>query len=256
MLAAGITPASAVFVLERVCRTDGASWGAALDEPDATAVLKLGWRAGLESWAEQEIIAGIAASHPRLVLNQLVDERTPDAQLPYELPGLSEALSDHADDLASWMFDRAKTPEVARAEQVVGLALAGGVSEHQARSIASLLDVVDAETLVAVLELLRFVEIWPLQQPSLARSFLQRADQLGHNITRHVLEAIEGATRLRGVSWTNGVSDEVNHALTLATRAAEAEPEPRLAAIYAHRIESLHHEVKNIEDRYARDTEF
>ena len=256
LLAADITSDSATQVLENVCGTDGISWGALLDESAATAIMMLARRAGLKSWAEQQIIHGIASSHPRLVLDQLDDEASHGNRLPLELPGLTEGISEHPDDLANWMLDRTKKSDIPRGETVVALALATGISENQANSITTLLGAADAATLTALLELLCSTEIWPLQRPALARSFLQRADQLGESISRQVLGPIESATRLTSILSSNGVSDDVNHALALATKAAEEEKDPRLAEVYTRQVQSLHREVKGIEDKYARDTEF
>lgn len=256
LLAADISPNSATHVLEYASRTDGILWGATLDEPDATAIMMLGRRSGLESWAEQQLVQGIASSQPRLVLDQLDDEASHGERLPHELPGLAEAISDHPDKLAAWMLDRTSNPDVPRGQAVVALALASGISENQARSIASLLTPADTPTLTALLELLSSTETWPLRQPSLARSFLHRADQLGVVVSQHVLEAIESATQLGSIFWSNGVSDDVNNALTLATKAAQDESDPRVGAIYTRQVQSLRKGAQDMEDKYTRDTEF
>ncbi|WP_237720588.1 hypothetical protein [Rhodococcus opacus] len=256
LLAADIPPDSATQILEYASGTDGISWAATLDESDATAIMMLGRRSGLESWAEQQLVQGIASSHPGLVLDQLDDENSHGNRLPDELPGLAEAISDHPDIFANWMRDRTSQPDVPRGQAVVALALATGISETQKNSITSLLGPVDTATVTALLELLSSTEIWPLQQPSLAKSFLQRADQLGQDISQKVLKAIEHASQLGSIFWSNGVSEDVNHALTLATKAAQDESDPRLEAIYTRQVHWLRKEAHDIADKYAQDTEF
>jgi hypothetical protein len=227
LLTQGITPLAAMRALEQACGYDGASWGRQLDEPDAQAVLDLVGHAGWKDYTLQQLVSGIARAHPLLVLDRLLTGHRA-GQLPPDVDGLAAAFDDQAEALVQWLLDQAHEGATPEASAVVGLVMEGGLTDSQAQRLVAALTGVDRAGLLGLSALLRDVSTWPLRQPGLARHLISKAREEDADTAASVRADIEAAMRLDTYGYVNGVSEELNSAVALATACAEAETDVEL----------------------------
>jgi hypothetical protein len=230
LLSQQASPHALTNALESACGYDGLSWGQTLSEDDASAILDLINHAGWDDYTVQQIVAGIALTHPRLVLDRLQTLHDDGGRLPTDVDGFADAFDRNAEALAHWVVDRAHHGEAANASIVVSVAMGSGMMTAQAQHLAAAVDELDGAALEDTVSALRDVGTWPLHHPDLARNILVRARHLNDDMATRVLADISVAMRPRSWGFSNGVSDELNEARATAAQAAATETDPDLKA--------------------------
>lgn len=228
LLDAGITPADARAALEQACGYDGPSWGTTLNEAAATAVLDLIAHIGYagHSFVISRITGGVAANHPRRVLEHLAAlESTP---LDDDTEELAAAYRTHANTLAEWLRDAALNGRSVR--QSTGVALSYGISFDQAIALTAQLSHLDQTALKSFVDNLSDVEIWPTEQPELTAAVYERARELESLVELQPL--IRAAMTPHTWGGTNGESEELNQAVEQLTRAIADTTDPDVLANY------------------------
>lgn len=252
LLRSSVSPTSASTTLQAAAEYDGLEWGKKLDEPAAEAVLKLVQRAGWSDYTVQQIAAGVAVNHPRVLLQHLMAYEEVHG-LPHDIDGLPAALDTNPASMATWLKEQAKLPFSPKTLSVIGLAMSNGMSSPKAEALAAEIETVDDDTLINFVDLLGDVPIWPLSQPLLARRLYLRAEAQNHTTVR-LREAVKDAMRLRFISSLNGVSEELNQALTAAMTLAENEPLDALRNDYAEAVQLLKEQEIAMRHRYEEDS--
>lgn len=233
LLASNAPALACVRALEQACGYEGAPWGEQLTAMEAAAVLDLVDRAGWHEYTLQQIVSGIARSHPRLVLDHLASagEQVALGHADF-IDGLSEALGAHGDVVAAWLLDTSNEPADIDRAAVVGFAFAD-LSASVASALENRVAVATPTALVALCDRLRDLRTWPQRHPALARAALARARELGGNdIVREVTATIQDGTQLRVIGYMNGVSSELNAALVLTDSRRGKEPDEGLRAVF------------------------
>jgi hypothetical protein len=218
--------------LESACGYDGLTWGQTLSKEDASAILDLIDHAGWDDYTVQQIAAGIALTHPRLVLDHLQTRHDDGGRLPTDVDGFANAFDRNAEALAQWVINRARQGGAENASIVVSIAMGNSMTTAQAQHLAAAVDELDETTLEGTISALRDVGTWPLRHPALARTLLVRARQFSDRTTTRALAGISGAMRLRSWGFANGVSEQLNKARAAAAQAAAAEADPDLKAAF------------------------
>lgn len=248
-----VSPFSASTALQAAAEYDGITWGQSLDEASAESVLSLVKRAGWGDYTVQQIAAGIARRHPRVVLEHLMGYEHV-YELPLELDGLAEAFDAAPAELASWLIEKAQLPLTRHAVLVASLAMSNGMSSPEAEAIGTEVDRLDIESLVTLVHLLSDVQIWALSQPSLARRLFLRADGQG-DAADELRDGIKDAMRVKMISYMNGVSDELNQALAFANNCARDESVDALKTQYAEAARLMKEQQSAMRIRYEDDSE-
>jgi hypothetical protein len=232
LLSQQASPHALTNALESACGYDGLSWGQALSEEDASAILNLINHADWDDYTVQQIAGGIALTHPRLVLDHLQTLHDDGGRLPTDVDGFADAFDRNAEELANWLVDRAHHGEAANASIVVSIAMGSGMTTTHAQRLAAAVDELDCAALEDTVSALRDVGTWPLHHPDLARNILVRARLLNDDIATRVLADISDAMTLRSWGFSNGVSDELDMARAAAAQAAATETDPDLKAAF------------------------
>lgn len=206
-------------ILDRVAGTDGAPWGESLKLDDATAIIHLCLRTTLKEWTVEQLLSGIARTHPKQVLLELAQTLTQNPGLMVELPELPTGLADHPDVITELIIEESLGGQ--RRPTLIAIALGNGLSDEQAQSIGRAILPATVGRLKAVLRALSNLATWPLQQPLLAEQMLQLADAISPVVANSVLSSITEATHVSHFGWTNGTSEELDRAATLASKALD-----------------------------------
>jgi hypothetical protein len=219
LLGHDISPFGAGRVFEDACNYNGRTYGSSLDAETATAVLPLITRAGLGNHVVQEIVTGIATVQPVLVLDYLNEVTHEDASAPVDINELRVAFDQHAETLAMWVrahLDQDPTT----ISYVLDAAVNERLTENQANALAELCESLSGPDLIAFVGCLAQLMLWAVNQPALAEALMRRARETGTG--EEVVASVRryGMT-LRSWGWTNGVSEELNHARDASAQAAE-----------------------------------
>ncbi|WBB82127.1 restriction endonuclease [Micromonospora sp. WMMD882] len=226
------SPHALTSALQSACGYDGLSWGQTQSDEDASAILDLINHADWNDYTVQQIVAGIALTYPRLVLDHLENLHGDGGRLPTDVDGFADAFDRNAEALTHWVVDRAHNGKAANASIVISIAMKGGMTTAQAQHLATAVDELDDAALEDTVSALRDVSAWPLRHPDLARTILVRARLLNGNMATRVLADISGAMTLHSWGFSNGVSDELNNARAAAAQAAATETNPDLKAAF------------------------
>jgi AAA ATPase domain len=251
LLRHNISPAGATRVLEDACSYDGRKFGTSLDLETGTEVLPLITRAGLDSYAVQEIVTGMATVHPELVLDYLAELTQGDALLRDDIHELRSAFDQHAEALAHWVRERLNQDPT-----TTGHVLDAAVNEHltptQADALAAICDDLDGAELAVLVGCLASLKLWAVDHPVLAEAVMRRArdtetaDEVLDRVRRH-------AMTLRGWGWTNGVSDELNHAHAASAKAAETTSDDDLRATYIDAMDRFRASIDELAQEHQRE---
>lgn len=230
-----ISPAAAERVLDEACSYLGQRFGAALNVEDAEAVLRLVARAGYHSYAVQEIVAGIATTHPYLVLDHLAERDAAGEPMPRDISNLGHAFDNDPEALAAWA--RRALSSGTQAGRVISAALNDQLTNRQAEELGKLLPDLDADQLRAFTNLLGSIDTWALRQPALAAAVAERARAT--NTFDDIRARLKTTMHPRHWSGVNGVSTELNNARDHAKRAADATTDDDLRADYEEAHEHI-----------------
>ncbi len=249
-----ISPTQAEDILDRVAGTDGARWGASLEVGDATAIIDLCLRTSLREWTVDQLLGGIARTHPKAVLLALSHTLAEKPGLAVGLHELPTSLADHPDVITEFLVDSSLGGS--RRSMLLTLALANGLPDRQAQSIERAVLVANAEGLEAIVLGLSGIDVWPLQQPFLAEQMLQRADTMSPAVANSVLASIAEASHLSSFGWTNGTSEEIDQCFTLASRALHGGvADTRLRQVLSDSAEWCEKEKAEISNRFDDEIE-
>lgn len=243
LLTGGISPPAATGALQRACGYNGTSWGCSLSGADAVAVLKLIDHTGWKDYTVQHIAAGIATTHPKLVLDHLTAAWRAGHPLPTEVAGFTQAFDERAEALIQWLIDQIQQPQPMDAATVIDLVMADGLTTRQAEHLSGAIDSLDGHGLLMVLTLLGEVATWPLRQPTLARNLIFRAREIGADVAGLVREQIINAMPLRGWGSVNGVSQDLEQARTLATQRVATEHDQELKQDFEQILEWIDDQI-------------
>lgn len=213
--------------LHCVAITKPQPWGAALEEQDAEAVLRLVDRAGWDDWTLQKITGGVATSHPVLVLNHLVRRGTVVGHR-VERSSLPAALEANAEQTSTWMLQRCAGLTESDRHHVATAAFPEGLGPDVATALRAGLHQLDAAGLLAIADCLHSVSTWPAARPDLARMMLDRARQLGTATLGELLPYLSIALRVDCYSSEDGVCEELQTAHDLCARTLETEVDVEL----------------------------
>lgn len=249
LLKTDMSSLTATRVLQAAALYDGLEWGQSLDEQGALAVLKLLPRANWNDETVQHVCAGIAQNFPEAVLHHFMSYE-PSDQLPFEVAGMAEAFNHNQSQLAKWLIERAREPYEPRATVVAGLAMSSGITSSQAQVLADAIQTLDSDALINLTDLLHEVPIWALQQPLLARKVLAHALTFGAEVAELMRVRMTDATHVRVAGIDNGASEDLEHALSLATTAAAAEDSEALRRIYEDAGSYIAEQIHQIKARF------
>jgi hypothetical protein len=176
-------------------------------------------RAGLGNQVVQEIVTGVASVHPVLVLDYL-NELTHGAEpVPNDIHELRIAFDQHAETLAMWVRDHLD-PDPATIGYVLDSAVNERLTENQANAFADLCEDLSGPEVIVFAGCLAPLTLWAVNRPRLAEALMGRARVTG--MGEDVLASIRrNGMSLRGWGWTNGVSEELNHACDASAQAAD-----------------------------------
>jgi hypothetical protein len=248
-----INPAGASRVLDDACHYDGRAYGIQLDPEQATAVLNLVTRARLSSHAAQEIVTGIATTHPTLVLDYLAERADDPERLPNDTHGLRTAYDTHADALATWVRD-----SITRGFSKTGQVLRAAVNEHltpaQATSLGGVCAGLDGPQLLELAGILSFLDQWALEHRHLAEALMMRARETG--VTDDVREGVlHGGMSPTSWGYTNGISDDLSAAHQRAKEAAENTTDELLRDDYVDARDRLKNEIDTLAREHTQEKE-
>ncbi|PRX03490.1 hypothetical protein CLV67_1541 [Actinoplanes italicus] len=218
--------------LESACGYDGLVWGRNLGKQNATAVLELISWAGWEDHTVQQIAAGIAWTHPVLVLDELQALSDLGGQLPTDVDGFADAFDDNAEVLTRWIIDRVRRGNADSSTVVVSIVMAGNMTAAQAHHLSEAVEQGADISPAAVVSALEDLGGWPLQHPGLARQLLAEARALDDDAANQLLEGITRAMTPTSWGFVNGQSAEINRTKTTAAKAASAETDSDLRAAF------------------------
>lgn len=259
VLANNISAAAATRALENACEYDGKAFGAQLDPDAATSIFSVMTRAGLDSHVVQELLSGIAQTHPRIALDYLVElssiaDEWP--RLPDDVYGLADAFEAQADQLADWVTQHLSGDRDAMANLATVLECACGdrLGPHVAQALQRRCSDLSGEQLQGLVEALGALQWWGLHHPALAEDLFARARATG--TFEAFLESFRySGLRIGAYGWVNGVSEEVDELLRTAQAAAQQAHDDVLSREYiaaAARLQAIKDELAS---RHARDTD-
>ncbi|MEU5859260.1 hypothetical protein ABZ799_28440 [Nocardiopsis dassonvillei] len=255
MLGKDITDAAATCALSEASGLDAASYGAGLTKEEATAVLRLIARADYGAYEIENALTGIASSHPDLVLDHLAEQDAAAVALPVDLHDLGSVYDDDSTALASWLrqnlsLDPAVQGHLAR---VVATAIDDRLTQAQGTALAELVLELGPDYLLALTEVLRRVDTWPLDHPVLAETVMTHARQ--NDIHHKVRENYRD--RLHPSHWGgwNGESSELTDALDRARQATSQVQDPDLRSDYEWAIKIVQDTIDADRRRHQEDTD-
>ncbi|WP_143832873.1 MULTISPECIES: P-loop NTPase [Nocardiopsis] len=255
MLGKDITDTAATCALSEASGLDAASYGAGLTREEATAVLRLIARADYGAYEIENALTGIASSHPDLVLDHFTEQDAADIALPVDLHDLGAVYDNHSTALASWLRQNLSLdPTVQdRLGRVVATATNDRLTQAQGTALIEILPELDADYLLALTQVLRSVDTWPLYHPVLAEAIMTRARQ--NDVHHKVRESYRD--RLHPSHWGgwNGESSELTDALDRARQAASQVQDPDLRSDYEWAINIIQSTIDADRRRHQEDTE-
>lgn len=252
LMAAGISPGSALNALQQTCGTSPTQWGSSLPATDAASVLELIARAGWEDWTVGHIVGGIAATHPDLVLNRLLGASR-GGQLPSEVESLGEALASRPQLFVDWLAGALDQEDLVVFEPVVSLVWNAGLTDSHGALLAARATGWTLTQRLKFVRVLRDVSTWPLRQPRLARALIGSGELSGLDDAEALRAEIEDATHLRSWGLVNGTSDELNSARDAALAAATTEHHPVLREMFKSALIRLTAHIEDARQREADD---
>jgi hypothetical protein len=253
LLGHDITPFGAGRVLEDACGYDGRAHGSGLDAETATALMPLITRAGLDNYVVQEIVTGIATVHPVLVLDYLNALTLAAGTAPDNIHELRGAFDQHAESLATWVRDHLDQ-DPATIGHVLETAVNGHLNDRQARALGAMCQTLSGPELVTCVECMAPLTLWAANQPGLARALMLHAratatiNEVLASIRRH-------GTRLQGWGWTNGVSEELNHARDASALAAEGTDDDDLRIEFLAARDTFQAQIDEMAAQHQREEE-
>ncbi|MBB2903094.1 hypothetical protein FHR75_003936 [Kineococcus radiotolerans] len=210
-------------------------WGADLSQADAMVMLQLLARAGWEDWTSQEIAAGVAASHPVLLLDHLAVLATVTGRQT-DSDSLPAALEANAAQTGAWLLERGPQLTSPQRQQVADAAFPDGLGPAVAAVLAEGMVTADAPCLLAIVDCLQDVSLWPAHQPRLARAMLTRAHQIASSPLGELQTYLSDALTPTVYTSSNGASPELQTAHTLCNQLAVTEPDADLKQLFiSHR---------------------
>ena len=239
-----ISQANAARVTENASNYQGRAFGTALGTDDAAAVLRLIAHAGHDSYAAQETLAEIARTHPQLILDYLADRANDGDYLTNDIHGLAAVYDSHAEVLSAWIRSNLANPY---AKIVVATATNDNLTDNQAAALDTLLENLDGDQLQSLVEALSSLNTWALVQPQLAQDITAQARHTG--VYEQLRPRIQKAMRPTTWGITDGVSEELNSALTHAQNAARQVSDPDLRSDY----EAARTELQSMIDEERRE---
>lgn len=254
LIHAGISPVAATRALDSACKYDGRSFGIDLDRESASAVLRLIARAGLDSHAVQEILTGIAATHPELALDHLAEvaeEASGWRRVPDDIYELRTGFEAQPDAFVQWFIRRLGIQNRLQAS-IFSAALNGQLTEPFVDSIVSVVPRLRGTEVMALIELLGAITFWAIEYPRLAEVLLVRAKQT--RVAGDALRRIrENGMRTSGYSWVNGVSEELNSAAVKAAEAVALTTSSALRAGYEEAHARIRTAINDVAAEHALD---
>jgi len=180
-LAAGLAEAS---------NDEPENWIASLDHAQVQAVLELTQLAGWGERPVQLIVAAIARRQPRAVLDALTAIARGNRWVP-DVEGLSEALDEHPDSIATWLADLLTMelgPPLQRAE-LLEAAFGPALTTGAARAVGELVVTLRPEPLQRLLGGLRHCDELVVSHPTLIAVLVERIESIPHAATRREARA-------------------------------------------------------------------
>lgn len=237
---------SAEQALDSACDYDGRPYGKALTRDQATSILRLIELTEYDSHATQEIVTGIASTHPVLVLDYLAAHFDRTHSAPDNIHGLREAYDTSAEALATWVKDHLD-------EQATGYVLEVATNEqptqHQVDALTAIVAGLNGEEIQKLVEHLSSLSTWAIEHPALAHAVTAQA----RAVAAHAQTRPHVANAMRPGAWgsVNGHSEELAAAVARATEAAKSATDDDLKADYesaATRLQELIDELKKEDD--------
>lgn len=257
LLANNISSEAATRALEHASEYDGMLFGSGLEPEAASSILSVMRRAGLDSHVVQELLSGIARTHPHIALDHLTElandtEEWP--RLPDDVYGLADAFEAQSDHVADWIIQRLSGDQDDMATLAVVLDCACGdrLGPQVAQAVRERCAELSGEQLRWLVEAFGGLQGWGLQHRELAEDLFARA-----RATESLEEFVErfrySGLRIGAYGWVNGVSEEVD-ALVLAARSAAKETDDEaLASEYAATAARLQAIKDELASEHARD---
>lgn len=233
LLERGISEHAATAAIEGAAGYDGENYGRSLTRDQADAILALTAQSGLKSYVVQTTVSSIATQHPRLVLDHLAKQAAAGTAPPGDIHGLGDAFDNRPDDLAGWALHRLQQHNVQTSGQldfVLQAATNGVLTQRQGDAFATRLPTLGAAQLTDLVALLGWLDTWPLRHPVLTHAVLERARGTGD--TDELLTQLTASMHPRHWGGINGVSPELDAALTRAHAAADTTEDGELRQIY------------------------
>jgi len=227
------------------CSFDGRTYGESLNRDDAESILRLVDCAGFEDYTVREIVTGIAARHPIVILDHLAQASARGIRVPDDIRELGTAYERHPEALAGWIEQNLDRPDAA---SVVFAALNGRVTQETAGAIAGFVPNLHAAQLEQLTDVLADMGTWAIDRPDLVEVIATCARATGS--FDQVRTSIRRAMRPRSWGYSDGVSSELNAALERARRAADQADDPDLKADFEEAVGVLRAEIDELKQEH------
>ena len=209
--------------LNEASHYDPDGWVASLEPEQSLAVLALTRVCGWQSWGVQRIVSGIARTHPRAVLDMLV-ENPAEGPTEDEVDGLPEALASHEAVLADWLRHllSAERDDEGQIARLLPAALGRSLTDGAATAVEDVVESANADELLRLVRMLWLCNGFTLVHPTLAATLLARAEAL---LDQQALEEVKRQLSAVGVPtggrYSPAAADEthvarLSHSLRLA----------------------------------------
>lgn len=259
VLANNISAEAATRALEHASEYDGMSFGAGLEPEAASSILSVMRRAGLDSHVVQELLSGIARTHPRIALDYLTElaSATDDwPRLPDDVYGLADAFEEQSDHVADWVFHRLSgdREDLATVAVVLDCVCGDRLGPRVAQALRERCSDLAGEHLRWLVEALGGLQGWGIQHRALAEDLFARARAT--DLFDEFVEAFRSSgLRIGTYGWVNGVSEEVDALLIAARSAAQEARDEALSREYAATAARLQAIKSELASEHARNTD-
>ncbi|WP_156753509.1 hypothetical protein [Actinokineospora pegani] len=250
ILTRGIAPTTAATLLDYASGYGSSDWGRSLDDTAARAVLRLIRHCGWTAHSIEEVTAGIAFTHPRLVLDALTAAVAEDQTLPTGTSTLVAAFDRHADVLADWLADDVDL-DLRSCRRVLRTVVESAFTPNQADHLAARLGALDAENLERFVLVLDEIRPWPLHHPALARDVIEAGRALSKaEQVDSLREMVAASMTLSAWGSISGHSAELERGKKAATSAIDTETDAELRTDQCHALEWYEQRLQQIANHF------
>jgi hypothetical protein len=253
LLATGITATAASTLIETAAQFGRAEWVDGLDRDGIDAVLQLASHADVNAHGVQATLARIARKYTTDLLDFLLKHVRRGHEISDTCGDFPESFASQPEAVATWLVKHLPA-DTDRVGDVLALAFGDGIDDDLTIALADKLPALGIAEIRGVLNVLDDRTLWPLGAPTLADELIVRVEEIDPTVVPEIVAALRQATTPRVIGWVHGTSDELEHALTLATTLSTSEVLcAHLRNVFREAAESIRADIADIKDRYDRE---